>query len=403
MTEATRTKRGTIRRFLQNLILLTGSAVVALVLAEVAVRIAAPQQLILVRPDLWQPNDTVGWVRRANVTTTVNTGERTVTIRTDRDGFRVGLEGRREADTEILLLGDSFVEALQVEHEQHVAHLLEQALERDLHKPVVVRNAGVSGWDPNHYYRRGRALLDRDTFDLVIVGLFVGNDAVRTRVDSIPPRRPADRAEFRIPRNLSMREVFGAFVKPLNDALEEHSHLFQLLKHRLSILRMRTGLTAQYMAAEYYRSESESPRWRITAELARDLADAAKRRGAQTVFVLIPESFQVNEELFRSYVRGFKLDTTALDLEQPNRRLQEELARLGLTVVDALPAFRAAPDRTRLFGAVDEHFSPAGHARLAGVLAPLAGRFLREREARSRTRTPETPVSRPPRSSIARP
>ena len=119
--------------------------------------------------------------------------------------------------------------------------------------------------------------------------------------------------------------------------------------------------------------------------------------------MLIPESFQVNEQLFQSYVRGFKLDSTALDLEQPNRRLKEELSGLGLTVVDALPDFRAAPDRTKLFGAVDEHFSPAGHVRLANLLAPLAERLLRERAVRSRTRAPGTRLTRHSRSSNARP
>src|SRR5256714_14878773 len=80
-------------------------------LAELLVRLAAPQQLIVKRPDIWQPVDTLGWNHRPNVSTTINTGERTIHLYTDRDGFRVGRAGRVEAKRRILLLGDSFMEA----------------------------------------------------------------------------------------------------------------------------------------------------------------------------------------------------------------------------------------------------------------------------------------------------
>src|SRR5687767_14867266 len=88
-----------------NVVLLISSLCVAAGLAEVGVRVTAPQQLISLRPDLWQPADTVGWLRRPNVSAHINTGERTVRLITDRDGFRVGEHGRRSG-TPVLLLGD---------------------------------------------------------------------------------------------------------------------------------------------------------------------------------------------------------------------------------------------------------------------------------------------------------
>src|SRR5687767_349911 len=99
-------------------IVLAVSCFVALLLAEGAVRMAAPQQLIQIRPDLWQPADTVGWLRRPNAKVRINTGERSVNVFSDAEGYRVGADGRRDAPTRVLLLGDSFMEALQVEHEQ---------------------------------------------------------------------------------------------------------------------------------------------------------------------------------------------------------------------------------------------------------------------------------------------
>ncbi|TMB87452.1 MAG: hypothetical protein E6J45_12480, partial [Chloroflexi bacterium] len=79
--------------------LLLGSTMAALLLGEVAVRIVAPQQLIILRPDIWMPVDSVGWTFRPLVRSTINTGERTVHVVTDSQGFRVSAGGRPSART----------------------------------------------------------------------------------------------------------------------------------------------------------------------------------------------------------------------------------------------------------------------------------------------------------------
>lgn len=368
--------------------LVAASLAMAVLLAEVSVRILAPQQLILIRPDLWQPADTVGWAHRPDVSVRINTGERAVTVFTDHQGFRVGKDGPTKAATEVLLLGDSFMEALQVEHEETTAYLLERTLSRLLARPVGVRNAGVVGWDPNQYLLRARQLLEQNRFALVVVAIFVGNDAVSERVDYMRPRAPVRRAQFRFPRSLSRADVVDALFAPVNDGLEVRSHLYTLLKHQLSVLRMRLGLTAQYFPVEYLASEVNSPRWRVTADLSRDLAGLAAQHGAPTLFVLIPYHFQVYEQAFYEYVRGFGIAVETVDIDQPSRRLYQELAARGLEVIDALPSFRAAARAgTQLFGSVDTHLSPAGHAQLAELVGPRAARLLSPTPSRHGGRT----------------
>lgn len=351
-----------------GLVLLGFSGCFALGAAEIAVRVAAPQQLIEIRPDLWQPLDTVGWGRRPDVSVVMNTGERTVTVRTDRDGFRVGAEGRRDAASQVLLMGDSFVEALQVEYEQSFGHLLERGLADSIGRSVVVRNAGIGGWSPNHYLLRTRALVQRDSFALVVVAVFVGNDAISRRVDHMPPRTPVERHRFRFPRALSGAEFRDALLAPINDGLEVRSHLYILFKNQLSTLRMRLGLTADYLPEVYRKDEAGADRWRLTAEVSRDLAAAAAARGVPTLFVLVPERFQVYDDEFRRYLAGFGVDSSLVDVDQPSRLLREAFEAEGLRVIDALPAFRAASDGERLYGTVDQHFSPRGHRVLADLL-----------------------------------
>jgi len=367
-----------LKRVVAGLAISAFAFLIAFALGEVVIRLAAPQQLILVRPDLWQPADSVGYLRRADVHVPMNTGERSVTVHTDRDGFRVGESGRQEAALDVLLLGDSFMEALQVEHEQSTAHQLERLLVERVGAPVVVRNSGVGGWDPNHYLIQSRRLAARDTFSLVVVAVFVGNDAVPWRTDRIAPRAPVQRNRFRLPRSLAPKEFVQSFLAPVNDILEERSHLFILLKTQSARLRMRLGLTASYFPVEYMRSEASAPRWGVTTAILKDLDTESRARGMPVMFVLVPEQFQVYAAAFEQYVRGFGIDSTAVDLDQPTRLLGEHLRGAGLTVVDALPAFRqAAPNSPPLFGRIDAHLSAEGHALLASVIADSAAARLK--------------------------
>jgi hypothetical protein len=369
-----------LRGALVNAALLCTSLGFAYLVGEVAVRVIAPQQLIVKRPDIWQPVDTLGWSHRPDVTTTINTGERTVHVYTDRDGFRVGRAGRVEGKRRILLLGDSFMEALQVEYEQSLAGLLEARLGTRLGETVAVRNTGVGGWDPPQYLMEARRELGRERFDVVLVSVYLGNDVVSRRVERYPPGPPVDVPfhRLRLPSRLTYAELVDAVLYPINDILKARSHLFVLLKKQASTLRMRLGLTAEYFPDELLRREAASPRWVVTAQICRDIRDLARVHKAPTVFVLIPAPFQVDTAAFYKALKGFKIDEAAVDLDQPERLLSDAMHVYGLDVVDVLSGFQGA-ERTgsRLYGTVDPHLSPAGHDLLERLVEPtITARLL---------------------------
>lgn len=371
------TKKMTWKRVLMfNALLIAISCGFAAGVGEVAIRIAAPQQLIQIRPDLWQPADTVGYLRRGNVDASVNVGEGSVRLITDADGFRIGKAGR-STGLPVLLLGDSFMEALQVEHEQSLAGLLEASLSKEKKTKVAVRNAGVSGFAPAQYLVRAKALLPKEDYKLVVTAVYVGNDAQQQRVDYLPPRQQAERHHFRLPKAFSRSEFVDAALRPINDGLEARSHLFIMLRNQLGTLRMKAGVSPLYFPQEFQKSEAASGRWALTADICREIADAAKARGADALFVLIPADFQVDEAKFNAYVAGFGIDTAAVDLEQPSRLLGEALSSRGLNVVDALPYLRQQQKAgKRVYGTVDQHLSAEGHRALAEVVTPAAAKLL---------------------------
>ena len=367
-----------LRGCLANLTLLLVSSFLCLGILEVAVRFVLPQQLIEYRPDIFQPADSIGFVFRPNLTARINTGEREVMLLSDSLGLRIGARPHSAAaPLRLLLLGDSFMAALQVEYEQSLAGVLDSLLPAELGRPVLVRNAGVPDWGPSQYLVRGRQLLDLEPFDVVVVSIFVDNDVVTTRRDYVEARRPFKIAHFSWPASLRRGDLVDAWLRPVNDYLEQHSELFILGRTRMRSLLKRAGLTSDYVSPEFMRSTADTPRWDVTAGICADIAAAAAQHGAPALFVLVPASFQVERSTFYEYLQGFNIDSSLVDVDQPNRLLADRLRARGLLVVDALPAFRAATaDGTKLFGSVDRHLSPAGHELLASVVVPSIVRAM---------------------------
>jgi hypothetical protein len=369
---------------LGNVVLLLISLGMTCALGESMVRLLLPQQLIIKRPDIWEGVDRVGWAHRPNVRVELNTGERTVLFVTDHEGYRVGRFGRVAGHSRILLLGDSFVEAAQVEYEDSLAGLLESRLSRRLGTPVAIRNTGVGGWDPPQYLLQAKLALSRESFDLMLVVVFLGNDVVHRRTEYFPPRLPTEVHEFRLPRTARYSEIKDAMLYPLNDLLEVRSHLFILLKTRLAVVLMRLGLSADEFPEVFYRSEATSPRWEVTADIIAEIAHLGEQSSTPTLIVLLPTVFQVERETFEEYLRGFGIDRRRVDLEQPDLILGAALRARGLTVVDLLPILREAHERgATLYGTIDRHLSNEGHSVIAQHLEPIVATHLRRRRSAS--------------------
>ncbi len=372
------------RTLLLNGLLVGLSGLFACGLGEVAVRIAVPQQLIIRRADIYQAADTLGWLHQPNIVTTINTGEGEVTLATDPRALRIAPGTTRVPDArKVLILGDSFMEAIQVEHDSSTAGLLQAALRTTLADPTLETwNAGVGGWNPEQYRLRAEALVRETQFSAALVAVYLGNDIMQWRTPAYRPRTPTELHSLRFPRQLSAREFVDALLYPVNDFLEERSHLFVLLKSRLETLRMRLGLTAAYFPPDFNKSVAEDGRWDNTATILEEIAVAARKTGVEPIFVLLPAPYQIDPALMMQYARGFGLDTASIDAEQPNRLLAAAMTARGLRNIDVLPAFREAQRAgTHLYGTVDQHFTAAGHALLTAQVLPLIAEQLSPRSA----------------------
>jgi hypothetical protein len=363
-----------------------GSSVAALVVFEMLVRLLIPQQLINVQFDTFEPADSIGWTFRSNLDTWINTGEREVRFVTNERGFRVDPEHHEVHECRVLLLGDSFMAAIQVEHNATFAAHMERGLASALGRGVTVWNTGVGGWDPAQYLIQARRMLGQEPIDLVVAAVYVGNDVVYEPMEIRPPLQPVAINRFRIPRGLTASEWIVALAGPADDRLKRRSHLYVLVKARVSYLRMRLGLTAAWFPDVHLTSLADSRRWDYTVDLLEQIRDHALKIGIPAVFVLVPSHFQVDRDALEEHVNAFKIDRLQVAIDQPNDQLTVRMRERALEVLDPLREFRRSFEagEGNLFGQIDTHFNARGHAVMWEAVGPrITEIFLGSVESRT--------------------
>jgi len=347
---------------------------------EILLSIFYPQTLVTKYSKIWRPDKTFGWRRQENVNTKLNSGEGTVHFLTDSDGFRINLNNASSDDFDrsasILILGDSFLEAIQVENRYTIPQVLKENLCRTHDANIMVYNSSCGGWNPNHYYLEAKRLAGRK-IDVAITFLYVSNDVINTRVDQFKPRQPAKPHRLRFPHKLSGKEFTDSILYPINDFLETRSQLFTLLKNRTQWLRVKLGLSTYYFSDVFKRSQSHSDCWDVTADVCKSVHDTFSEQGVPCIFVLLPAPYQVHENIFDKYARAFDIDLDSVDIHQPNRLLKNTFESHALVLVDPLEYMRDEAERGQiLFGHIDSHLNRDGHRAVADYITPMVESFI---------------------------
>jgi hypothetical protein len=325
-----------------------------------------------------------GWIKAPEFTTRVEINPR-------------GLRDRRQTYEKppgtfrIVLLGDSFVEAVQVKRSEGVAERLEWVLNQDASRPVEVVNAGVAA------YGTTQELLLLDQMgaeldpDLVLVLFFVGNDvtnnnyrlelwdgdlalALKPYLDLrddgslrlIPGPPPAAQAG---PAALlrSCCALYNVIETGVYNKLDQN-YPRETLE---AIGGLRTPLTGLYDT----QPEGEWERaWRASEALLARLRDRSAQLGAPLVVVAAPDWRALHpaawrDELQRGNPRSNRLDSGRLRIEAPTDRVGVITSRLGVSFVDLLPPLRAAmAEGASLYFDFDKHWTAAGHAVAARAI-----------------------------------
>jgi lysophospholipase L1-like esterase len=269
----------------------------------------------------------------------------------------------------VLVLGDSFTFAEQVNQHETFTQLLEDRLNGSSGlKTVRVLNAGSNGWATANELVFLAEEGVKFSPDLVIAALYAGND-VSDNYERVAVLRDAERAD------LALRGA-DAFEGPR-----------RVLRQSMLYTVVETGVLAKLpwwqAAGESEGAVRKSPRtreeaeeaWKITATLLHRMRQVSESRGANFVTLVIPSATEVaTRDRSRNDIDPEEQDEpgdeTPPGFEDVHGRLNAMAAELDLLMLDLLPTFQrqAVRSRQRLFFRQNAHFTAAGHELAAEEL-----------------------------------
>jgi hypothetical protein len=307
----------------------------------------------------------------------------------------------------ILVLGDSYIEALQVQLEDSFTAQLETKLNAHASsRRFEVLSLGQSGFGTGEEYVRYLNFGVAYNPDLVVVAFLTGND-FRNNSKFLSRDSVGFYYTFDRNRNLVLdRSLVDAYennrsyLKRFLEILKANSHLMSLISERFYLFRrqlLETRMAEAYgdeASAEdgrknrldlfsdlnIYRTDLPAP-WKETVEITKEIILAFKtsveEHGSRFLLVGLSNAEQIHPEVGRELKNQYKVE---LDYEQPDRILEEFAIEHNVPFLKLMPALRDHHLKTGQYlhgfgSSRGGHWNQVGHR----VAAELTFQFLKER------------------------
>lgn len=342
---------------------------------ELILRIALPQKLYRYPHDLFREDQEIGFVLHPGFSGDLRTPEFRTRLEINSLGFRnAELSPKPAGVSRVLVVGDSFVSALNVASEETFVSVAGRVLEQRLgaHRAELV-NAGTPNYGTWHELKVLRRYAGSLAIDFAVLCVFVGNDLE----DNLRPLGATVRGGYLVERQPGS----GQLPRPVRAWLQRHSMAYVFLwnaydRVRDSISGQTSNPLGRFGPLLTTSGDAQSQdAYRQSGELLREAKDFLAGLGIPLVVVIIPQELQVYPEKFASLAARIPGRDAGYDLTLPNRRWAGIAESLGLPTVDLLPVLRARNDGPPLYMRLDGHLTVAGNRvageALAAVLMPL--------------------------------
>jgi hypothetical protein len=332
--------------------LLLGACVISLVLAEIGVRLT--------------PDVVIGFHYRDGAFR--RPAEFELRLAKNRLGFHDVEHGEKQPGVRrILLLGDSFVEAISVAAHETVGQRLEYELNANDSNRYEVVSLGKGGAAQPKQLRTLRQLGPQLEPDLVITLFLTANDVSGNSAALGRLRNQETRRYLRaVPAVLRAEDAVGLVF--------EHSALNRLVAYRLSRARagrLYRGIPVDFLVLRQSYDATWEKAWDNTEGFLLQTRETAESLGARYAIVSAATSYGTQGEAgLRELIRAFPgMQDMAWDLDKPDRRLAELAVAHTVPLLKLEPLFRkrARGAAHRFHWRYDGHWNVEGH-RLAGTL-----------------------------------
>lgn len=264
----------------------------------------------------------------------------------------------------VMVLGDSFMEGLQVPFESSFPSLLERELARTSGRPVEVVNASVSGWGTDDELRYLADYGVKYRPDLVLIAVCLHNDIE----DNLRERWHTIRDGSLIEQPRAPASWLGYKVVELKGFIATRSHLYQLWRRAWHRRDMEdTGRQLNDHVAQLFREpmpEQIALGLKLTRLMLQGIQALSAQSGGRVALVLIPLRAQVSDSALAASAGGAR----------PQRLVTAIADSLGIPVIDLLPAFRqwTAQQGGDLY-LEEGHWNETGHRVAADTTAKVLG------------------------------
>ncbi len=362
----------------KKLLLLTMGLTAGLVLCEVLLRAVGIGYPLLYAPDEFcgtrlMPGFSGWWQKEGRAYIQIN-----------RFGFRHGDRGPQKplGALRIAVLGDSFIEALQVSDDQTLCHVVEQELaecEAVGGRAVEVLNFGVSGYGTAQQLQMLRHHVWDYEPDVVVLAFYPGNDLRNNSPDLEPYQvRPFYRLRD---GQLALDDSFlehPDYLKAHSTTVRwkvhliNHLRLLQLVNEIRSQRAQMTDAASGLLGAGIDAAAWVEPTdpllreaWEVTEHLIFEIFHACQQR--EVLFLLIVIGSHADLHPDAEFGEAMMRELAADDLRYPERRLQELGRQHGFRVLGlAEPMSRYAWEHQQYLHGFANAQLGAGHWNVAG-------------------------------------
>jgi len=345
-----------------------GILLVAILLGEFAaleagLRVFGQAEAASAFQSLFIPDSRIGYRLRPGAAIRYSTAEFSTDVAINANGVRDDAIIGPKADGErrVLILGDSYVFAVQVPFRNTFGEQLESQLNAsDNGSRWRVINGGVQGYGPVEEWLFYRNIAWEFQPDIVLIVVSVANDAIeafdaraKLETGAVPVTTAA--AQGRV----TLRQIIRA------------SAVLQLMRQRGDQLRARISASvAERPLATYL--EQPPPfvlqGFETAAHAFGLIAESARNDGSRVAFILMPARFESHDEDFERVSKTVTSAGQSLRRHAAIDRFAEALRPLHAPTLNLLPVFAAVDDPRRLHFTRNTHLSALGHRVTADAI-----------------------------------
>ncbi|MFT5111028.1 MAG: lysophospholipase L1-like esterase [Parasphingorhabdus sp.] len=279
----------------------------------------------------------------------------------------------------VVVLGDSFVAAAQVNFEdsfhQRLQRQLTTNLSEDSELTVEVLNFGVSGYSTAQEYKVYHDYAAKYQPDVVVLCLFLGND--------IGNNSPELSRKGRIFYNLNDSGTLNPAVQLAEDLygtglIGTYSSFYRFVKRKSDRLKRKYSYYSERRAVMHrYNVFQDSPSpewqraWQLTEALIVKLKADVESSGAKFLLMTIPDSIQVYPEDWRQAMQNHvAANDNKKNPDAPLQRVRNMANRHQLQHLDLHPKLQSQYEKSAQRLYFDRaHFNKAGHEFVGQLLA----------------------------------